>query len=148
MSEVIRVAHHPSPGVPPGRPPVTARPGAPPRTAAGDRPPRHTVEEAAVKIVRDFERKLAAAALARDPELSRIYDTRQLTLDLDELDELDDPAQTTAIRTVPEPAGPPRTRPQAPGRPVRTGPAAAAPTARAGGGSGSTRSAAVPACWC
>jgi len=78
-----------------------------------------------VKIVRDFERKLAAAALARDPELSRIYDTRQLTLDLDELDELDDPAQTTAIRTAPEPAGPPRTRPQAPGRPVRTGPAPA-----------------------
>jgi len=83
-----------------------------------------------VKIVRDFERKLAAAALARDPELSRIYDTRQLTLDLDELDELDDPAQTTAIRTVPEPAGPPRTRPQAPGRPVRTGPAPAPAPAR------------------
>ena len=56
-----------------------------------------------MKIVRDFERKLAAAALARDPELSRIYDTRQLTLDLDELD---DPARTTAVPRVPEPAGP------------------------------------------
>ena len=57
-----------------------------------------------MKMVRDFERKLAAAALARDPELSRLYDTRQLTLE--GLDELRDPARAAALRTVPERPGP------------------------------------------
>ena len=39
-----------------------------------------------MKMVREFERKLAAAALARDPDLSRFYDTHQLTVeDLDRL---------------------------------------------------------------
>jgi hypothetical protein len=74
--------------------------------------------------MRDFERKLAAAALARDPELSRLYDTRQLTLDLDELD---DPAPATAARTAPQPAGPAPVRPQTQGRAVRTGPPPARP---------------------
>jgi hypothetical protein len=54
-----------------------------------------------MKMVRDLERKLAAAALARDPELSRLYDTHQLTLD--DLDQLGDPAATTAFRAMPEP---------------------------------------------
>jgi hypothetical protein len=57
-----------------------------------------------VKMVRDFERKLAAAALARDPELSRLYDTRQLTLE--GLDELRDPPRATPLRTVPDHPGP------------------------------------------
>ena len=57
-----------------------------------------------MKMVRDFERKLAAAALARDPELSRLYDTHQLTLD--DLDELRDPARATAVRTIRPAAGP------------------------------------------
>jgi hypothetical protein len=76
--------------------------------------------------MRDFERKLAAAALARDPELSRLYDTRQLTLDLDQLD---DPAAATAVRSVPQPAGPApaAVRPQTQGRAVRTGPPPARP---------------------
>jgi hypothetical protein len=74
--------------------------------------------------MRDFERKLAAAALARDPELSRLYDARQLTLDLDELD---DPARTTAVRSVPEPAVSGSDRRRAQGRAVRTGPAPARP---------------------
>lgn len=77
-----------------------------------------------MKIMRDFERKLAAAALARDPELSRLYDTRPLTLDLDELD---DPARTTTVRRVPEPAGPGPVRRETAERAVRTGPAPAAP---------------------
>jgi hypothetical protein len=60
-----------------------------------------------MKMVRDIERKLAAAALARDPELSRLYAHHPLTLDdLDELDELGDPAQTAALRAVPGQAGP------------------------------------------
>ena len=59
-----------------------------------------------MKMVRDIERKLAAAALARDPELSRLYATHPLTLDdLDELDELSDPARTAAVRAVPRHAG-------------------------------------------
>jgi hypothetical protein len=53
-----------------------------------------------MKMVRDLERKLAAAALARDPELSRLYDTHQLTLD--DLNELGDPAATTAFRAMPD----------------------------------------------
>jgi hypothetical protein len=58
-------------------------------------------------MVRDIERKLAAAALARDPELSRRYAPHPLTLDdLDELDQLSDPARTAALRTVPGHAGP------------------------------------------
>ena len=58
-----------------------------------------------MKMVRDFERKLAAAALARDPELTRLYQAHQLTLDdLEDLNELADPAATTAMRSVPEPA--------------------------------------------
>ena len=57
-----------------------------------------------MKMVRDIERKLAAAALARDPELSRLYATHPLTLD--ELDELSDPARTAALRAVPGHAGP------------------------------------------
>jgi hypothetical protein len=73
--------------------------------------------------MRDFERKLAAAALARDPELSRLYDTRQLTLDLDQLD---DPAPTAAVPRVPQPAGGPERRPTQ-ARAVRTGPAPARP---------------------
>jgi hypothetical protein len=83
-----------------------------------------------VKMVRDFERKLAAAALARDPELSRLYDTRQLTLE--GLDELQDPARAAALRTVPERPGPatgpvrvpavdgPGRSPRAPAGPDRT----------------------------
>jgi hypothetical protein len=84
-----------------------------------------------VKIVRDFERKLAAAALARDPELGRQYDTRLLTLDPDELDEA---ARTAELRAVREHAGAdhagagagPRRfetagRPVRPSRPSRTG---------------------------
>jgi hypothetical protein len=55
-------------------------------------------------MVRDFERKLAAAALARDPELSRLYDTRQLTLE--DLDELRDPARAAAVRTIRPATGP------------------------------------------
>ena len=51
-----------------------------------------------MKMVRELERKLAAAALARDPELSRLYDTNQLTLD--DLNELGDPGATTAFRAV------------------------------------------------
>jgi len=84
-----------------------------------------------VKIVRDFERKLAAAALARDPELSRLYDTHQLTLD--DLDALGDPERTAALRAVPgqaqrrpgtaQPAEPPITRVATKGRPVRPDPA-------------------------
>jgi hypothetical protein len=77
-----------------------------------------------VKIMRDFERKLAAAALARDPELSRLYDTRQLTLDLDDLD---DPAPTAAVPRVPQPAGGPGRR-ETQGRAVRTGPPPVRPT--------------------
>ena len=83
-----------------------------------------------MKMVRDFERKLAAAALARDPELSRLYDTRQLTLE--GLDELQDPARAAALRTVPERPGPatgpvrvpavdgPGRSPRAPAGPDRT----------------------------
>jgi hypothetical protein len=56
-----------------------------------------------MKMVRELERKLAAAALARDPELSRLYDTHQLTLD--DLNELGDPAPTGAFPTAAE-AGP------------------------------------------
>ncbi len=52
-----------------------------------------------MKMVRELERKLAAAALARDPELSRLYDTHQLTLD--DLNELGDPAPTTMFQAVP-----------------------------------------------
>lgn len=52
-----------------------------------------------MKMVRELERKLAAAALARDPELSRLYDTHQLTLD--DLNQLGDPAATTAFQAVP-----------------------------------------------
>src|ERR1700753_1083600 len=52
-----------------------------------------------MKMVREFERKLAAAALARDPDLSRLYDTHQLTLD--DLDQLGDRARTAAFQTVP-----------------------------------------------
>jgi hypothetical protein len=55
-----------------------------------------------MKMVRDIERKLAAAALARDPELSRLHETHQLTLD--DLNELARPARTTAFRAVPEQA--------------------------------------------
>jgi hypothetical protein len=63
-----------------------------------------------MKMVRDLERKLAAAALARDPELSRLYDTHQLTLD--DLNELGDPAATTVFRAMPDPGA---TVPTAPG---------------------------------
>ncbi len=52
-----------------------------------------------MKMVRDLERKLAAAALARDPELGRLYDTHQLTLD--DLNELGDPAATAAFPAMP-----------------------------------------------
>ena len=66
-----------------------------------------------MKMVRDLERKLAAAALARDPELSRLYETHQLTLD--DLDQLGDPAATTAFRTVPDPGTAVRTATGSPG---------------------------------
>jgi hypothetical protein len=66
-----------------------------------------------MKMVRDLERKLAAAALARDPELSRLYDTHQLTLD--DLDQLGDPAATTAFRAMPEPGAAVRTAAGSPG---------------------------------
>jgi hypothetical protein len=62
-----------------------------------------------MKMVRDLERKLAAAALARDPELSRLYDTHQLTLD--DLNELGDPAATTAFRAMPDSGATVRTVP-------------------------------------
>jgi hypothetical protein len=84
--------------------------------ATADHPPSRAAEEAAVKIVRDFERKLAAAALARDPELSRLYDTHQLTLD--DLDELGDPVRTTPPRPV-------RARPDSGATRVATGRGAA-----------------------
>ena len=81
-----------------------------------------------MKMVRDFERKLAAAALARDPELSRLYETNQLTLD--DLDELTNTERTTAFRAMPEPVAPgPAGGGRYPGRtgPVRDTPAAAGP---------------------
>jgi len=75
-----------------------------------------------MKMVREFERKLAAAALARDPQLSRLYDTHQLTLD--DLDELGDRTRTATFQSVPGagpnvPAGPtpgPAAGTSAPGR--------------------------------
>ncbi|HEY0718749.1 MAG TPA: hypothetical protein VGD68_14115, partial [Streptosporangiaceae bacterium] len=45
------------------------------RTALGDHLPHRAGEEAAMNIMREVERKLAAAALARDPELGRLYET-------------------------------------------------------------------------
>jgi hypothetical protein len=80
-----------------------------------------------VKMVRDLERKLAAAALARDPELSRLYDTRQLTLD--DLDDVRDPARTAALRAVSGPAGPGVSPSRFPGGdgPIRVGRAPADP---------------------
>lgn len=51
-----------------------------------------------MNIMREVERKLAAAALARDPELGRLYETHQLTLD--DLNELGDPARTATFRAA------------------------------------------------
>jgi len=52
-----------------------------------------------MKMVREFERKLAAAALARDPDLSRFYDTHQLTVE--DLDRLGDRSRTATFQAVP-----------------------------------------------
>jgi hypothetical protein len=84
-----------------------------------------------MKMVRELERKLAAAALARDPELSRLYDAHQLTLD--DLNQLGDPVPTTAFQTVP-----------GPGPAVRTA-AGSAGAGRGGGGTGTLPGGAAPA---
>jgi hypothetical protein len=81
-----------------------------------------------MKIMREVERKLAAAALARDPELGRLYETHQLTLD--DLNELGDPVRTASFRA---PAPPPA--------PV----AGSADGGRRSGGTGTLRAGHVPA---
>jgi hypothetical protein len=85
-----------------------------------------------MKIMREVERKLAAAALARDPELSRLYETHQLTLD--DLNELGDPGRTATFRAAPVPAA-------APAAPA----AGSADGGRRGGGTGTLRADHVPA---
>src|SRR5580693_6470682 len=79
-----------------------------------------------MKIMREVERKLAAAALARDPELGRLYETHQLTLD--DLNELGDPVPTAAFRGVPSSPG-----------------AGSAGGGRLGGGTGTLRAGHSPA---